>query len=142
MFPCAETIAAPPHRVVLITPAEARQPDAPAAGEQQKELLSEDALQGPIILVHVPEEGRTYRSPIEINVEFQPRTAPIEIATLMVKYLKLIPIDITERVRPYASAAGIHLRNVDLPTGMHRVRITLADKTGQRSSVTVGIRVQ
>jgi hypothetical protein len=55
--------------------------------------------------------------------------------------VKLVSIDITDRVRPYTSPQGIHIPDARLPSGTHIVRISVADTAGgvSRKQITVSI---
>jgi hypothetical protein len=74
-------------------------------------------------------------------VKFAPRNAPVDVSSLKVQVVKLIPIDITDRVRPYVTAEGIQIPDAKLPSGEHKVRLSLSDNAGvvSRKEMTVTI---
>ena len=119
----------------LITPEEAALPAAPTGGVAPSggrpldvERAAPDT--GPEILVVKPAEGKPLSVPLEVAVRFKPRQAPVEVATVKVSVVKLFEIDITERVRPYVTPAGIEIPDARLPSGKHMVRISVGDKNG------------
>ena len=123
----------------LIMPEEAAM--APASEERllQSRGLSE---KGPTIDVVKPAEGGEVPSPLEILIRFAARTEAVDVSSLKVSLLKVIPIDITDRVRPYATAKGIDVKEAKIPAGKHRVRISVGDTTGGISTREVLFEVR
>lgn len=124
--------------VVLVTPEEAGHPDAPALLLGGAERAVTD---GPGIEIVTPQKAAEYRRPIDIRVDFKPQGAPVDFETLKVTYVKLFNIDITDRVKPFASAAGIRLERADLPSGNHTVRVSIADTRERESSATFTVKI-
>ncbi len=118
----------------FITPEEAAMAPAPEPdplqGGRYAEVGREDLDIGPVIEVEKPVPGQPQSSPLEIVVKFTPRTDPIDLSSLEVGLVKFITIDITDRLIPYTTEQGIQFKEAKIPTGTHRVRITLADTTG------------
>ncbi|TSA05246.1 MAG: hypothetical protein D4R81_00610 [Nitrospiraceae bacterium] len=128
--------ASGPDGFWLITPEEAAMAPAPPdkrgqPGSGQLDVGREPPDTGPVIEVLRPLLGAPVSVPLEISVKFVPRGgAPVDMASLKVTLMKLFGIDITDRVRPYASPAGIQIPDARLPSGEHTVRITVADASG------------
>jgi hypothetical protein len=128
----------------LITPEEAASP--PAADQVVPRGLLEAGREepdtGPLIDVLKPLVGKAQPVPLEIVVKFEPRNAPVDVSSLKVTLVKFVPIDITDRVRPYTSPEGIRIPDARLPSGEHTVRISLADNVGgvSRKQMTVTIQ--
>ena len=138
----ADAGAAGPEGFWLITPEEAAM--APAPTDKQGRLLDigrEPPDTGPMIEVLKPVSGAPVAVPLEISVTFVPRSAPVDLASLKVTVLKLFGIDITDRVRPYTTAAGIQIPDAKLPSGEHTVRIVVADASGGVSQKQVTLSV-
>ncbi len=122
----------------LITPEEAAQPPAPPGARELPhsgplDIGREPPDIGPIIEVLRPTEGTAPVPPIEIVIRFTPRQQPVDLKSLKVSVVKLISIDITDRVRPYVTDRGIQIPDAKLPSGEHTVRISLSDVTGAAS---------
>jgi len=121
----------------LITAEEAATPGAPANNVDQFTTrglgpfeVGRELDTGPLIEVLKPATNKVEVTPVEVSVKFAARSAPVDISSLKVQVVKLVPIDITERVRPYTDIQGIHIPDAKLPSGEHKVRISLADKEG------------
>jgi hypothetical protein len=138
--------ASPPQETWLITPEEAALPPAtPAArgltGGTPFDIGRDAPEIGPNIEVVKPTEGATPAPPIEIAIRFTPRQQQIDLRSVKVSVVKFISIDITDRVRPYLSEQGIHIPDAKLPSGEHRVRISLSDVTGAATVRQATIKV-
>ena len=125
----------------LILPEEAAMAPAPEPKRGTLEVGREDISLGPVIDVVEPLNGGRGSMPIQVLVRFTPRSEPIDLATLKVTLVKFIPIDITDRIRPYVTPDGIQVKEAKIPPGKHRVRIVVADKTGEFSMKEVSFEV-
>src|SRR5689334_283220 len=98
---------------------------------------------GPQIIVLSPVDGDVVTAPFEVDVRFV--TAPdtqIDTETLKVEVQKLMwGVDVTEEIRQFATAAGIHIAHADFPKGHHTVTLHIADAQGRKSSKTVTMDV-
>jgi len=127
----------------LIMPEEAAMP--PASTEKLGQPLDagrEPPDNGPLIEVLKPVPGAPPAVPLEIAVKFVPRSAPVDLSSLKVTVVKFVGIDITDRVRPFATPAGIQIPDAKLPAGEHTVRITVADASGGVSQKQLTLTVQ
>lgn len=122
----------------FITPEEAAMAPAakadPLQGGDQFEIGRNDLDLGPMIEVQKPVAGSPQKSPIEIVVKFTPRAFPIDLSTLEVGLVKFFTIDITDRIVEYTTDKGIQRKDASIPSGSHRVRISLSDTTGAIST--------
>ena len=124
--------------LVLILPTEAELPGLPI-----KKLLGFRSQQeGPRIVVNSPQTGETVSPPVVIDIRFEPRDdAGVDINSLKVLYVKLIKVDITERVAPYAKADGIKVSQAQLPPGNHTLILSIADESGKTSSQIIHLKI-
>ncbi len=115
----------------LILPDEARARDAPVSLRQPMSLSSN----GPRITVHKPELLNQVRPPVDILVTFAPSDsgAKPDLSTLRVHLLKFINIDITDRLKKFLKGDRLDVTGAEVPVGNHRLRVTVADVTGQES---------
>ena len=128
------TLAAEPVR--LITPEEARLPSADPGAAQERNLTRGpgiDAVAPPPIGV-----SGTFR----LAVRFKPRNSvAIDPETVRVTYRRLPEIDLTARLKPFVTAAGIEAPAVIVPPGKHVIVIEATDKEGRigRSQMTLTV---
>ena len=118
----------------LITPEEAAmKPAAPdtdadtAPGGTMSEIGREMMSLGPIVELKKPGTDQPIGSPVEIVITFKERLAPINVESLDVILDKWIYVNITKRVRPYASETGIHIPDAQLPSGEHALILYIED---------------
>lgn len=125
-------------RVELITVQEAGIPDPPPRHFEAERPLAA----GPIVEVVSPQNGKTYKSPVPIQIRFQPRDGKeIDLSSFKVELLKLFTIDITYKLLPYTSKDGINLPEADIPPGKHMIRVSLGDVTGGITNVLLVVSV-
>lgn len=130
--------AAPPGEIDwLITPEEAALAEAPPETPPAPSIRLRGARvagSGPTIELVTPEEGKPVAAPVTVFIRFLPNQAPVDLSSLKVVLLKVVKIDITDRLRPYASEEGIRINEGKFPSGKFRLRVTLADVQGNTTS--------
>ena len=143
--------AGPAFSVVLFTLEEARQAEWPASlsvGEratvfQERLIVPESTKAGPEIKVLSPEPEKTYLSPLKVLVKFFPREGTqVDLGSLKVECLKFLSINITDRVKKYMDNQGINVEKAELPSGTHKIKITLRDTGGGITSNIFVVKVQ
>jgi hypothetical protein len=125
--------AAPAEAFQLITQAEASLPAAPAS-----QVAFRGLTRGPTIdQVSPPADAAAPAGPLNLDVSFEAHNgATVDPATVKVTYLKQPAIDLTQRLKPYITPKGIVAANVDIPAGVHMLRIDVTDSQG-RSTTTI-----
>ena len=133
-------VAAPAAEPVrLITPEEARLPAADAGAAAERNLTRGpgiDAVAPPPIGV-----SGTFR----LSVKFKPRNSvAIDPESVRVVYRRQPEVDLTARLKPFVSAAGIEAPAVIAPPGKHELVIEATDKEGRigRSRMTLTVAEQ
>jgi hypothetical protein len=90
-----------------------------------------------------PAEAQVHSAPLDLAIRCRAEDdSPIELSTLKVSYGKLLPLDITPRVLPYASPEAIQVRRASFPAGTHTLRISVADTRGRVASRTLTIALR
>ena len=117
----------------LITPQEAATPAAESPGGSVLDVGRQEINLGPTIEILKPSDGGKASGPIEIQINFVPKTGPVDVNSLKVTVVKFLSIDITDRLRDYVSPSGIQVKEAKIPAGKHIVRISVADVQGARS---------
>jgi hypothetical protein len=94
---------------VLITPSEARLPDA---DKRERGFMS-----GPKVLLKSPPRDATgVKSPFALTIQFERRDGvPVDLNSLIVVYEKEPPVDLTERVKAFLTSSGISMPRLKLP---------------------------
>jgi hypothetical protein len=122
-------VAPPAAAFELVTPAEAALPP----GTLPTLDLRGSPTRGPLVTVVSPPPGAgLMHSPMDLKVQFRAfGGAEIDPNSVVVTYLKDPAIDITQRLTPFISAAGITVSQADVPAGKHQFWIELKDKDGR-----------
>jgi hypothetical protein len=118
-------VAAPSHAETLITPREAKLPNA--------DVRDRGPLQGPkVLLVSPARDAGAVKSPFALVIKFEGRDGvPVDLNSLVVTYEKAPPVDLTERVKAFLSPTGISMSDAETPSGEHRIHIEIKDVNGR-----------
>jgi len=113
--------------VQLITREEADLPTTAKTAASTRNLT-----RGPAIdTLPTPDKGVDGK-PFRLAVRFMPSNGvPIDPATVRVFYRRQPPVDITERIKPFITPAGIDAPSVIVPSGNHVIEIEATDKEGR-----------
>ncbi|WP_447968122.1 hypothetical protein [Nitrospira sp. M1] len=130
----------------LITPEEAAmkpaQPNSDSLNDDPFSEIGREMMKiGPIVEVVKPGTDSTIGSPVEVLIHFKERLAKVNLGSLHVEVEKFINIDITDRVKPYATDTGIHIPDVPLPSGEHTIIFYIEDTKGNPTELNVTISV-
>ena len=137
-IPLALGLPAPANAFQLISQSEASLPAAPAT-----QLAMRGLTRGPTVDQVSPLPNAAIPlGPLTFDIAFEAHNgASVDPATVKLTYLKQPAVDLTQRLRPYITASGIKASNVDIPPGVHAIRIDLADTQGRTSSAVVMIQI-
>jgi hypothetical protein len=82
--------------------------------------------------VDAPGSGGQVSTPFPVKIRFIPASgAKINLDTVKVDVLKLVPISLLSRVKPYLTATGIDVPEAKIPTGTYQVRVMVTDDQGR-----------
>jgi hypothetical protein len=130
----------PGHCLVLITPEEAAQPDAAIPRGIKLTTIQEN---GPKIKIHSPHLDEPLRVPFIMDVAFEASSdKTIDPTSLTIKYLKLIPIDLTARMKPYLNSNRLLIKNLKVPEGKHRLQFSIAYTSGEKTMIEIVLNVE
>lgn len=131
--------ARPAFALELITPAEAALPPAQIPTFE----LRGSPTRGPHVTIVSPPPGAgLIHSPIELKLRYRAfGGASIDADTVVITYLKKPAIDITQRIKPFITAAGIDVKDAVVPPGLHRFWIELKDNDGRVSGTEFSFQV-
>jgi hypothetical protein len=123
------------HSVPLITPKEAKLPDANGS------LKTRGISRGPAIKVTSPDlAAPEIKSPFDLKVMFESRGGnKIDPAAVKVSYMKASEDDLTSRLQSAITEAGIDFAKAEVPPGEHAIKITVKDVDGRESSTVLNL---
>jgi len=125
------------HGFTLITPEEALQPEVPFLKECSS--LEEN---GPHIKINAPSLDVPLLTPFIVDIAFEAsRNKIIDYDSLRVRYLKFIPIDLTDRVKPYLDNNRLMLKDVKVPQGRHCLQVLIGYKSGEKTLMEILLNV-
>lgn len=126
----------------LITPEEAEQPDAPMIRTRGIKMTRVEG-DGPQIKMHSPNLEEPLSIPFVVDIAFEASPEKtIGFDSLSVKYLKLIAIDLTSRIRPYLNNNRLMVKDVKVPQGRHRLQLFIAYTSGERTMMEIFLNVE
>ena len=122
--------------VVLISDDEAKLPPPKTAP-----LDARGVTRAPKIELIAPD--RSFHSPVAVKLTFQSYGGvKIDVDSLRVFYLRTPDVEITTRIRPFVSAAGIDLPAATIPPGEHLLRFEIKDADGRATSKIVVLKAE
>jgi hypothetical protein len=62
--------------------------------------------------------------------------------SLKVMYLRMIELDVTERFKPYIKDNRLFVAKANIPSGRHRLRITITDTDGNTTVDVLQVTVK
>jgi hypothetical protein len=122
--------------VVLISDDEAKLPPP-----QIPPLDMRGVTRAPKIALTSPDGA--FHSPAPLKLTFQSYGGvKIDVDSLRVFYLRTPIVDITTRIKPFVSAAGIDLPAAIIPPGEHMLRFDIKDADGRATSKIVVLKAK
>jgi len=128
----------------LISPAEAaREASAVARQGQPPRMRALPARGAPAIRVLAPSTDGTVHSPLRIELAFEPAPgARIVPESFRVLY-GVLKIDLTGRLKRFAAVSerGVVVEQAQVPEGLHRLYLQIADDQGHQGEQELRVRV-
>jgi hypothetical protein len=123
----------------LITPEEAAEPDALIP----RGIRTRTEGNGPLIKIHSPNLDEPLKIPFIMDIAFEASPDKIiDVDTLSIKYLKLISIDLTGRIKPYFNNNRLIVKDVKVPRGKHRLQLFIAYTSGEKTMMEILLDVE
>jgi hypothetical protein len=129
---------------VLITPQEARQPEATggASGRTAPSLGTDRGTPTRPPDIEVVSPRAAVASPFPLRVIFTPHNgARIDPNSVAVTLLTSPETDLSDRVRQSITPLGINMPNAEAPPGRFRIKIELTDSAGHIGTSTIDLTV-
>jgi hypothetical protein len=128
--------------LALITPEEAAQPDAPMIKTRGIKMTKTEG-DGPKIKINSPNLEEPLLIPFLLDIAFEASTDKIiDFDTLNVKYLKLISIDLTGKIKPHLSNNRLIVKEVKVPQGKHRLQVFIAYTSGEKTTMEIVLNTE
>jgi hypothetical protein len=128
--------------LTLITPQEAAKPDAPMIRTRGIKMTKAEG-DGPQIKINSPNLEEPLRIPFVMDIAFEASSDRIiDFDTLSIKYIKLIPIDLTGKIRPYLNNNRLMVKDVKVPQGKHRLQLFIAYTSGEKTMMEIVLNVE
>jgi len=128
--------------LTLITPEEAAQPDAPMIRTRGIKLTRIEG-DGPQIKMLSPNLEEPLRIPFLFDIAFEASSDKIiDYDSLSVKYLKLVSIDLTGKIKPYLNNNRLMVKDVKVPQGKHRLQLFIAYTSGEKTMMEIVLIVE
>lgn len=135
----AAASAQPAETMFLITEGEAMLPPAPL----EKAILPDG---GPKIAIVKPGDAKSVTPPFEVDLIFGtgPSGKSIDYKSFKATLLALWGIDLTDRIKPYLSKTDnrIYIKEAQVPSGNHRIKLTIADADGNITAKILKVEVR
>ena len=101
-------------------------------------------MAGPIIKIEKPDPDQFYNDLIDILILFDknPVGEPVNMESLRIIYLKMLGIDITDRVLPYVKETRIDANGIMFPEGEHEFEVRIKDIEDTGSAKIFKVKVK
>jgi hypothetical protein len=135
LFIQAASAAEAGKEIELITPAEAKYPPRPPV-----ELRG--PVPGPTVEVVSPPSDVPQTSPIRLILRFKAYGgASVDKDSVRLIYERTPPIELTPRVAPYFTDAGLVIEKAKVPPGTHLIRVQLKDSSDRIGRAFIAFRI-
>ena len=92
--------------------------------------------------IEVVGEREQNHSPLHLQLKFESfGGSKIDPGSLRVTYLRNPNVDLTERVRSFASVSGLDMPDAELPPGDHMIRVDIRDSDGRIGTTSFLLKV-
>lgn len=121
----------------------AERSDARQRSPRGRQTTTRAVSGAPVITVRRPDVSRPLRNPMTFDVQFTATPgATIDRSTFQARYGRL-GINITRRLLAHATwtPGGLFAGNVNVPTGNHRISVSIADNLGRVGTRVVNLQV-
>ncbi len=116
------------HFVQLLTESEGAMQEGTRYGFGPTQVLENT---GPAVELLLPDMDQQQKSPFTLKVKFASKKGTsVDLKSLKVEALKFIDLDITSRVRPHSTVDGILIEQAKVPSGTHKLKLSIGDTKG------------
>ena len=118
--------------------------DNQSESKKQTFPINQQSMAGPIIKIEKPDPDQFYDDLIDVLIRFDknPVGEPVNMESLRIIYLKMLGIDITDRVRPYVKETRIDANGIMFPEGEHEFEVRIKDIEDMGSAKIFKVKVK
>ena len=92
--------------------------------------------------IEIVGEREQNHSPLHLQLKFESfGGSKIDPGSLRVTYLRNPNVDLTDRVRSFASVSGLDMPDAELPPGDHMIRVDIKDSDGRVGTTSFLLKV-
>lgn len=126
----------------LVTSQEAR--DSQNAAMLEMELATPDVLAPQIQILEPQALDKPLKNPFKMEVFFKPQPGALLDFSSFKAFYGTFKLDITDRLMKEAvkTASSIRLANVDVPSGRHKIFISIKDNLGHTAAKEIVFKVE
>jgi|ERR1041385_8726601 hypothetical protein len=123
---------------VLIKAEEASLPAPPTTASVT--LVTRGITRKPNVILVTP--GASVSSPFNLQFKFEAHGGShIKPGTFRMIYMRTPNVDLTARVKPFVTAAGVDMAGAEVPPGQHIIRVTISDSENREGSAVFTLNV-
>ena len=117
--------------------------DNQSKSKKQTFPINQQSMAGPIIKIEKPDPDQFYNDLIDVLILFDknPVGEPVNMESLRIIYLKMLGIDITDRVLPYVKETRIDANGIMFPEGEHEFEVRIKDIEDMGSAKVFKVKV-
>jgi hypothetical protein len=110
----------------------------------EMELTVPDALAPQIQVLEPDVLDKPLKNPFKMEVFFKPQNGALLDFSTFKAYYGTFKLDITDRLMKQAvkTASSIRLSNVDIPSGRHKIFISIKDNLGHTAAKEIAFKVE
>jgi hypothetical protein len=123
--------ASPVSALQLISVSEAALPTAQIRGQLR------GITRGPTVVIISPSPAAGFiHAPLDLKIKFETYgDAKIDTNSVLLTYMKIPAIDLTQRITSYIGTTGIDVKDAEVPPGTHTLRLDVTDTAGHSTWV-------
>jgi hypothetical protein len=123
---------------VLIKQEEASLPPPPTTASVT--LVTRGITRKPNVILTSP--GASVSSPFNLQFKFEAHGgSKIKPNTFHIIYMRTPNVDLTARVKPFATADGVEMTGAEAPPGQHMIKVTIFDSENREGSAVFTLNV-
>ena len=106
------------------------------------EIPTRGLTRGPTIEQVSPDPEKDARGPVNVTIRFRAfNNVAIDLTSIKATYMKFPNIDLTDKFKKYVTAEGFSMKDMNVPSGNHLIRIDIKDMQGREGTSLIKLNV-